>query len=89
MLATYKGEISLVLLDMGMPEMSGKEVLSRIRASGASVPVAICSGYSEPEVLRQFADCDFTAVIQKPFKATELPDRVNRALKSAAAARGD
>jgi PAS domain S-box-containing protein len=85
MLETHKSAISLVLLDMGMPEMSGKEVLARIRASGATVPVAICSGYSEPEVLRQFADCDFTAVIQKPFKAAELPDRVNRALKSAAA----
>ena len=84
MLEEHKDVISLVLLDMGMPDMSGKEVLTRIRASGSSVAVAICSGYSEPEVLRQFADCDFTAVIQKPFKATELLERVNRILNSAA-----
>ncbi len=82
LLEEHKADISLVLLDMGMPEMSGKEVLKRIRASGITVPVVICSGYSEPEVLRQFADCDFTAVIQKPFKAKELPERVTRALKS-------
>jgi len=81
MLEAHKDAISLVLLDMGMPEMSGKEVLNRIRASGSKVPVVICSGYSEPEVLRQFANCDFTAVIQKPFKAKELPERVGRALK--------
>jgi nitrogen-specific signal transduction histidine kinase len=85
MLDEHKDVISLVLLDMGMPEMSGKEVLNRIRASGSKVPVIICSGYSEPEVLRQFANCDFTAVIQKPFKARELPERVARALKSASA----
>jgi two-component system, cell cycle sensor histidine kinase and response regulator CckA len=83
MLEEHKDAISLVLLDMGMPEMSGKEVLTRIRASGSKVPVIICSGYSEPEVLRQFANCDFTAVIQKPFKAKELPERVARALKGA------
>lgn len=80
-LEDHKNAISLVLLDMGMPEMGGKEVLDRIRASGSKVPVVICSGYSEPEVMRQFANCDFTAVIQKPFKAKELPERVARALK--------
>jgi PAS domain S-box-containing protein len=81
MLEEHKDAISLVLLDMGMPEMSGKEVLNKIRASGSKVPVVICSGYSEPEVLRQFANCDFTAVIQKPFKSKELPEGVGRALK--------
>ena len=81
MLKEHQTLISLVLLDMGMPEMSGKEVLNRIRASGDSVPVVICSGYSEPEVLQQFADCDFTAVIQKPFKTKELPELIARALK--------
>jgi PAS domain S-box-containing protein len=80
MLEEHRDGISLVLLDMGMPEMGGKDVLTRIRASGVSVPVAICSGYGEPEVLRQLADCDFTTVINKPFKSAELLRRVRLAL---------
>ena len=38
-----------MLLDMSMPEMGGKELLTVIRNAGISVPVAVCSGYSEAE----------------------------------------
>jgi CheY-like chemotaxis protein len=48
-LEEHAAVISLVLLDMAMPEMSGKDVLTRIRASGAAVLVAIFGGYSKSE----------------------------------------
>jgi DNA-binding response OmpR family regulator len=85
-LEEHKNAISLVLLDMGMPEMSGRTVLTKIRETGISVPVAICSGYGESEVSRQLADCDFIAVIHKPFNAAELLKRVRAALRSDASA---
>lgn len=87
LLEQHQAIISLVLLDMGMPTMNGKEVLDRVRASGISVPIVVCSGYSEPEVLRQFAGSEFTAFIQKPFRAKELPDRVGKVLEHLAARR--
>lgn len=74
--------ISLVLLDMGMPEMNGREVLAKMRGMQITVPVVICSGYSEPEVMRQFAGYEFAGVISKPFKSKELPIRVREILES-------
>jgi len=65
---------------MGMPQMGGDEVLRKLRAAGHRVPVAICSGYSEAEVLMQFAGCEFSAFIQKPFKTDELTRRVRALL---------
>jgi CheY-like chemotaxis protein len=82
LLQQHQDSVSLVLLDMGMPEMSGKEVLSRIRALQYQVPVAICSGYSEEEVLSQFGKCEFTAFIQKPFSTDQLVQRVSQVLRA-------
>ena len=79
-LEQQRESISLVLLDMGMPTMGGEEVLRKIRAAGHRVPVAICSGYSESEVLARFAGSDVSAFIQKPFKTDELTRRVRSLL---------
>ena len=43
-------EIHLVLLDMGLPKMSGEEVLSRIVSSNPNVKVISVSGSIDPEV---------------------------------------
>jgi CheY-like chemotaxis protein len=77
-----QNSISLVLLDMGMPQMGGADVLRRMRAYGYRVPVVICSGYSEAEVLTQFAGCDFSGFIQKPFRMDELIRRVSVLLRA-------
>ncbi len=87
MIERQPNSFSLVLLDMGMPEMGGADVLRRMRASGHRVPAVICSGYSESEVLSQFAGCDFSGFIQKPFKTDELIRCVNVLLKSSSGAR--
>jgi signal transduction histidine kinase/CheY-like chemotaxis protein len=86
-LGEQQDSISLVFLDMGMPQMGGEKILRGVRASGCQVPVVICSGYSEPEVLTHFAGCEFSAFIQKPFKMNELLRRVNDLLKAIPAQR--
>ncbi len=82
-LEQQRDSVSLILLDVGMPEMGGEEVLRRIRASGCQVPVVICSGYAESEVLSQIARCEFSAFIQKPFGTNELARCVNTLLRDA------
>ncbi len=65
-------EISAVLLDMNMPEMTGPEVLSRIVESRGDLPVIVCSGFSETEVRRKFAGFTLAGVIEKPFTTQKL-----------------
>jgi two-component system cell cycle sensor histidine kinase/response regulator CckA len=77
-----KGEapISLVVLDLSMPGMSGKQVMQQMRASGVKVPILICSGYSEEEVHREFSGLDIAGVLPKPFTSRQLADRVRSML---------
>jgi len=72
--------VSLVVLDMGMPEMSGKEVMQEIRVLGIKVPVLICSGYSEAEVVREFAGLDVAGFVQKPFTSRQIAEKVSAVL---------
>ncbi len=59
-LASIKGERpDVVLLDVMMPEMSGIEVLRRLRsgnARGSTVPVIIFSALSDPQVRQEALD---------------------------------
>jgi len=75
-------DISLVLLDMSMPEMSGRQVLEALKLIRPELPVMICSGYSEDEVYRQFSGLDLAGVLQKPFTTARLAAKVRSVLDS-------
>ncbi len=71
-------EPSVVVLDMTMPDLSGIEVLRRIRANGSRVPVILTSGYHDAAL-----DLDpgtFQGFLSKPYTLAELGDVVERAL---------
>ena len=42
-----KGDVDVVLLDIGMPDVSGVDALAAIRARAPELPVLILSGYAE------------------------------------------
>src|SRR5437899_2321335 len=47
-------QITLVLLDMTMPVMSGEETMRRLKKIRPDVRVILSSGYNEVETVRQF-----------------------------------
>ena len=70
--------ISLILLDLSMPGMSGREVLEELRSNDPQVRVLILTGYS-------MVDEEFTKselVVQKPFDQNDLTHKVRAALES-------
>jgi len=74
------GGVDLVVLDLGLPDIDGREVLAAARADGREVPVVVLTARSgvddRIEGLRRGAD-DY---VTKPFSPTELVLRVEAVL---------
>jgi PAS domain S-box-containing protein len=72
--------VSLVLLDMTMPGMSGEETLQAILAIRRDVPVIATSGYNEMEALRRFGE-GLSGFIQKPYTPRSLAEKISAVLQ--------
>ncbi len=68
----HRSEIGMVLVDLTMPEMSGKEVVEALHAIDPDVKVIITSGYSEEDVTRKIGNAKVSAFIQKPYRLQSL-----------------
>jgi PAS domain S-box-containing protein len=75
--------IDLIVLDMMMPVMGGEEALRLIREIDEEVPVIVCSGYNEVEVIRRFTAERVGAFLQKPYTASVLVEKVRELLGKA------
>ena len=71
-------EIDAVLLDVSMPRMSGEQTLVKLRRMRPHVKILLTSGHSEQVVLQTFEGKKASAFIQKPFRASELVDRIQQ-----------
>jgi PAS domain S-box-containing protein len=76
-----RGRIDLVLLDLTMPRLSGREALIRIRRMDASVPVVVSSGYSA-ERLTEAEQAQVHGFLGKPFRERDLIQAVQAALRA-------
>ena len=71
----------LIVLDLGMPGMDGFEVLSRLRAGGASVPVIVLSVRADEAGKVKALDMGADDYVTKPFGIDELLARLRTALR--------
>lgn len=87
--ALSTSEFDLLILDLGLPRMSGLEVLKRLRSRGSQVPVLILTAADGVDDRVRGLDMGADDYLAKPFVLAELAARV-RALtrrgRSAAAA---
>lgn len=77
-----KADIRLVILDMIMPVMGGREILRIIRGTGAQVPVIICSGFSREGELDEMRREGAFTFLPKPFRQASLAAAVAEAIRS-------
>ena len=78
--------ISLVLLDLVMPVMSGEEALPHLLNMKAGVPVIVSSGQDEEECMRKLRDPRLAGFLQKPYKPASLVAKVHAVLGVTASA---
>jgi CheY-like chemotaxis protein len=68
----HQDEIVCIVLDLTMPRMDGEETFRELRRIRSGVPVLLCSGYNEQDVVNRFAGKGLAGFIQKPYKLGEL-----------------
>ncbi len=76
----FQGEIDLLLTDVVMPEMNGRELAEFLRPIRPDMRIMFMSGYTNDAVLQQhMVDLD-AAFLQKPFTVDSLARQVFQAL---------
>jgi two-component system, OmpR family, KDP operon response regulator KdpE len=75
----------LVVLDLGLPDLDGREVLRMLRAVSA-VPVIIATARDDDESVVQALDAGADDYVLKPFQAGQLEAHIRAVLRRAAGA---
>jgi CheY-like chemotaxis protein len=68
----------LVITDLNMPEMSGYDLMSRIREINPGVPIVVISGWIKEEYLPMLEPYRVEATLFKPFKMQALKEVIAR-----------
>jgi two-component system cell cycle sensor histidine kinase/response regulator CckA len=79
-LAEYPDEVHLVVTDVVMPQMSGRELAERITATSPGAKVLFMSGYTNDAIVRHGVLNPGTWFIQKPFTPDALGQKVRQVL---------
>lgn len=75
-----KEKIHLLLTDMVMPQMGGKELVGRFKSLHPGIRVLFISGYTDTAITHHGLSEPNTALLQKPFSLTSLAIKVREVL---------
>lgn len=76
-----KEKIDLVILDMVMPDMGGRDVYDRLKQCNSEVKVLLSSGYSLSGEASEIMKSGCNGFIQKPFNIKELTAQIDQILQ--------
>jgi len=80
MAASYDGEIHLLMTDVVMPGMSGRELADRISRMRPGIKVLFMSGYTDQAIVRHGILATDTVLLQKPFTLGTLASKLREVL---------
>lgn len=69
-------EISVVLLDLDMPTMSGEEFFERARSIDPEVPILLVTGESDWDRIKALESKGVSGVIYKPFTMASISEKI-------------
>jgi CheY-like chemotaxis protein len=76
----FNGPIALLVTDVVMPGLNGRQLADRITQLRPGLPVLYVSGYTEDAVLLKGLGSDDLTLLPKPFTSLELARRVRAAI---------
>jgi PAS domain S-box-containing protein len=77
-----KGDIDLIILDMIMPGLGGRETYESLKKIDPSIKVLLSSGYDMDEHARSILNQGGSGFIQKPFSIQELSTKIREVLSA-------
>jgi CheY-like chemotaxis protein len=80
-LSHHHTTVTLVLLDLTMPQMSGAETYQHIRHHYPDLPVILMSGYPAEEARTHFRNSPMPPFLQKPFALNDLREALYQSLQ--------
>lgn len=82
----YVGEefpVDLAIIDLGLPELSGLEVIRRLRKRGRDFPILVLTARSDWQDKVQGLEAGADDYVTKPFQFEELMARINALMRRA------
>jgi CheY-like chemotaxis protein len=67
-----------IVLDLGLPGVSGLEVVRHLRRNGDQTPIVVISGNLQREWVAELEQLGVTAIVPKPFQVDRIVDLLQR-----------
>jgi signal transduction histidine kinase/DNA-binding response OmpR family regulator len=64
--------LAAAIVDLGLPDRSGSELVAEIRTLYPDMPIVLATGYANDDVRERFAAVDRLQILTKPFNPDEL-----------------
>jgi two-component system cell cycle sensor histidine kinase/response regulator CckA len=80
----YAGPIHLLITDVVMPVLGGRELARKIRSRRPDIPILFVSGYTDDELFRKGTLEPGAQLLRKPFLSSELARSARQLLRSSA-----
>ena len=72
----HKTEIDVVLLDVGLPKVSGVDVLRKMKKENPDVRVVVASGYLDAQMKTEMYRAGVKAFVDKPYLLPEMLEKL-------------
>lgn len=79
--ASTQGPFDLVLTDLRMPQMSGAELIRRLRQVQPGIPMILMTAYAREDLVSELYGAGLFTVLSKPFDVDDVVNIVVRATK--------
>ncbi|MEO7165803.1 MAG: response regulator [Chthoniobacterales bacterium] len=76
MFEAHADEIGLVVCDLGLPRLGGREVFLRMKEIKPSVRAIVASGYLEPNLRTEILRAGVLDTVQKPYDFREMMEKI-------------
>ena len=78
----HADRIDVILLDMTLPGLSGRQLLTEFRRLKPGVKIILTTAYSESAIMIPVGEQPPSAFIRKPYKSDELTNLIRKVLAS-------